>query len=81
MVVKSGCSEVMNVYSSFWMLSRGLVICGFSEWNFSNLCWSVGKGLGLSIRFLIRFVVHWVEFSSISWLHCIGVGASIIINA
>jgi hypothetical protein len=74
MVVKSGCSEVMNVYSS-------LVICGFSEWNFSNLCWSVGKGLGLSIRFLIRFVVHWVEFSSISWLHCIGVGASIIINA
>jgi hypothetical protein len=60
---------------------RGLIICRFSKWNFSNLCWSVGRGFGLSIKLLISLVVHWVEFSAIIWLHCIRVGASVIINA
>jgi hypothetical protein len=53
-------------------------MCGFSRWNCCNLCGSVGSGFGLLIRFLIRFVVHWVEFSSIRLLHCAGVGASVI---
>jgi hypothetical protein len=36
----------------------------------------VGGGFGCSIRLLIRFIVHWVEFSAINWLHYVGVGAS-----
>jgi hypothetical protein len=56
----------MYEYSSSCILFRGLVICGFSEWNFCSLCWSVGRGFWHSVRFLIRFVVHWVEFSAIS---------------
>jgi hypothetical protein len=53
-------------------------MCGFSEWKFINLCWSVGMGFGHSNKFFIRLVVHWVEFSAISWSHCVGVGASVI---
>jgi hypothetical protein len=68
----------MNEYISFWMLSSGFIICGFSKWNFCNLCGYVGRGFGLSIRFFIRFVVHWVEFSAIKLLRCVGVGASVI---
>ena len=34
------------------------MICGFFEWNICNMCGSVGKGLGLSLRLLISFVVH-----------------------
>ena len=34
------------------------MICGFFEWNICNMCRSVGKGLGLSLRLLISFVVH-----------------------
>jgi hypothetical protein len=30
-VARSGCSVVTNMYNSFWMLSSGTVICGFSE--------------------------------------------------
>jgi hypothetical protein len=69
---------VINEHISLWMLSRGLVICGFYEWNFCNLCGSVDRGFGHSFRFLIRFVVHWMEFSAIRLLHCVGVGASVI---
>jgi hypothetical protein len=36
------------------------------------------RGFGHSNKFLIRFVVHWMEFSAINWLHCVGVGASVI---
>jgi hypothetical protein len=65
-VTRFGCSLVINEYSSFWMLSSGSVICGFSEWNFIYLCWVVGRDFGLSIKFLIRFVVHWMWFSAIN---------------
>jgi hypothetical protein len=77
-VVRSGRSVVMNEYISFWMLSSGFIICKLSEWNFCNKCGSVGRGLGLSIRFLISFVVHCVEFSAIKLLLSVGVGASVI---
>ena len=60
------------------MLSSGLMMCGFSKWKFISLCWSIGMGFGHSNSFLINLVVNWVEFSSISWLHCVGVGASVI---
>ena len=60
------------------MLLVGFKICESFEWNFCNMCGSVGKGCRLSIRFLIRFVVHWMEFFAIKLLLCIGVGASII---
>jgi hypothetical protein len=43
-------------------------MCGFSRWNVCNMCGSVDRGLGFSSSFLIRFVVHRVEFSAISWL-------------
>jgi hypothetical protein len=68
----------MNEYISFWMLSDGFIICKFSEWNFFNMCGFVGRDFGLLVRFLIRFVVHWVEFSAIKLLLCVGVGASVI---
>jgi hypothetical protein len=55
----------MNEYNLFWILSSGLVICGFFEWNFCSICGSVDKGFGLSSSLLIRFVVHWVEFFAI----------------
>jgi hypothetical protein len=63
---------------SFWMLLGGFIICEFSEWNFCNMCGFVGRDFGLSIRFLIRLVVHWVEFSTIKLLLSVGVGASVI---
>jgi hypothetical protein len=69
---------VINEYILLWMLSRGLVICGFSKWNFCNLCGFVGRGFGLSIFFFIKFVVHKVDFSAVRLLHCVGVGASVI---
>jgi hypothetical protein len=56
----------MNEYNSFCMFESGVVICGFSEWNFCNLCGSVGIAFGHSVRFFIMFVVHWVEFSAIN---------------
>jgi hypothetical protein len=74
-----GRSRVMNEYNSFCILSSGLVIFGFSEWNSCNLCGSVDSGFGLSIKLLIRFDVHWVEFSIINWLLCVGMGASVLI--
>jgi hypothetical protein len=60
------------------MLESGVVIVGFSKWNFCSLCRSVGIGWEHSVRVLIRFVVHCVEFSAINWLLCFGVGASVI---
>jgi hypothetical protein len=42
------------------------------------MCGSVGRGFGLLVRFLIRFVVYWVEFFAIKLLLCVGVGASVI---
>jgi hypothetical protein len=68
----------MNECIFFWMLSDGFMICEFSVWNFCSICGFVGRGFGLSIRFLIRFVVHWVKLSAIKLLLCVGVGASII---
>ena len=53
-----GRSMVMNEYNSFCILLVGLVMCGFSKWNFCSLCRSVGREFGLSIKFLIRFIVH-----------------------
>jgi hypothetical protein len=53
-----GSSVVMNEYNSFCMLSSGLVMCWFSKWNFCSLCKSVDRGFGLSIKFLIRFIIH-----------------------
>jgi hypothetical protein len=61
-----GCSMVMNEYTSFCMLTSGLVIPGFSEWNFCNVCGSVGNGVGLLIILFNRINVHQVEFSLIS---------------
>jgi hypothetical protein len=40
-----------------------------------------GRDFGLSVRFLINFVVHCMEFSTIKLLLCVGVGASVIIIA
>jgi hypothetical protein len=57
---------VMNEYNSFCMLESGVVLYTFSEWNFCNLCKSVGIGFGHSVKFLFRFFVHWVEFSAIN---------------
>jgi hypothetical protein len=68
----------MNEYFFFWMLSGGFIICEFYERNFCNICGFVGRGFEPSIRFLIRFVVDWVEFSAIKLLLCVGVGASVI---
>jgi hypothetical protein len=68
----------MNVYISFCMLSNVLVISRFSEWNLCNVCGSVDSGVGLLIILFNRVNVQWVEFSLISWLHCVGVGASVI---
>jgi hypothetical protein len=68
----------MNEYNSFCMLESSMVIFGFSKWNFCSLFRSVGIGWGHSVRFLIRFVVHCVEFSAINWLFFSGVGASVI---
>jgi hypothetical protein len=42
------------------------------------VCVDQCRGFGSSIKFLIRFVVYCVDFSSIIWLHCVGVGASVI---
>jgi hypothetical protein len=42
------------------------------------MCGSVGNGVGLVVIVFRRVIVHWVEFSLISWLHCVGVGASVI---
>jgi hypothetical protein len=53
-IARSGRSLVMNEYMSFWILSSGFIICRFSEWNICNMCGSVGKGWGLSIRLLIN---------------------------
>jgi hypothetical protein len=53
-VARSGCLVVMNKYISFWMLSSGFMICGFSDWNFCNMCGSAGRGLGLSISFVVH---------------------------
>jgi hypothetical protein len=39
-------SVVINEFNSFWILSSGLVICGFSKWNFCNICGSVGRVFG-----------------------------------
>jgi hypothetical protein len=77
-IARSGRSVVMNEYISLWMLSSGSIICGFSEWNFCNMCGSVGRDFGLLVKFFIKFVVHRMEFSAIKLLLCIGVGASVI---
>jgi hypothetical protein len=69
---------VVNEYISFCMLSNGFVIHGFSKWNFCNVCGSVGSGIGLLVILFNRINVPRMEFSLISWLHCVGVGASII---
>jgi hypothetical protein len=68
----------MTVYVSFCMLSSSLVIPGFSKWNFCNGCSSVGSGVVLLIILFSRVNVQRVEFLLISWLHCVGVGASVI---
>jgi hypothetical protein len=60
------------------MLSSGLVIFGFSKWNFCSMYASVGSSVGLLIILFRRVNVQWVEFSLISWLHYVGVGASVI---
>jgi hypothetical protein len=41
-----GHSVVINEFNLFWILSSGLVICGFSKWNFCNICGSVGRVFG-----------------------------------
>jgi hypothetical protein len=68
----------MNVYVSFCMLSSGLVMPGFSRWNFYSGCGSDGIGVVWLIILLSRINVQRVEFPLISWLHCVGVGASVI---
>jgi hypothetical protein len=68
----------MNEYISFCMLSNGLVICRFYEWNFCSVCGSVGSGVGLLISLFRRINVQRMEFSLISWLHCVGVRANVI---
>jgi hypothetical protein len=77
-VSKFGHSVVMYEYSVFCMLFDGLVMCRFYEWNFCSICGRDGSGFGLLVSFLIRFVVHCVEFSPINWLHCVGVGANVM---
>jgi hypothetical protein len=69
---------VMNEYISFCILSASSVMCGFSKWNFISMCGSVGSGIGLLIILFRRVNVQWVVFSLISWLHYVGVGASVI---
>jgi hypothetical protein len=61
-----GRSVVMYEYISFCMLTNGLVIPGFFEWNFCSVCGSVGNGVGLLIILFNRINVHQVEFSLIS---------------
>jgi hypothetical protein len=39
---------------------------------------SVGSGIGLLIILFKRVNVQRVEFSLISWLHCVGIGARVI---
>jgi hypothetical protein len=57
---------VINENNFFCVLESGMVICGFFKWNFCNLCGFVDIGFEHSVRFLIRFVVHWVKFSAIN---------------
>jgi hypothetical protein len=68
----------MNEYISFCMLSNGLVMFGFFEWNFCNVCGSVDIGVGLLVILFNKINVQRVEFLLINWLHCVGVGASVI---
>jgi hypothetical protein len=42
------------------------------------VCGSVGSGVGLLVFFFNKINVQRVKFSLISWLHCVGVGASVI---
>jgi hypothetical protein len=42
------------------------------------VCGSVDSGVGLLVILFNRINVHWMEFYLISWLHCIGVGATVI---
>jgi hypothetical protein len=60
------------------MLSSSLVMPGFSKLNFCSGCGSIGSGVVLLIILFSRVNVQWVEFLLISWLHCIGVEASVI---
>jgi hypothetical protein len=60
------------------MLFNGFVICGFSKRDFCSMCGSVGNGIGLLVILFRRVSVQRVEFSLIRWLHCTGVGASVI---
>jgi hypothetical protein len=60
------------------MLSNGLAIPGFSEWNFINICGSIDIGVRLLVILFNKIDVQWVEFSLMSWLHCVGVQASVI---
>jgi hypothetical protein len=47
--------------------------------KFFSACGSIGSGVGLLIILFKRVFVHWVEFSLMSWLHCDGIEASVII--
>jgi hypothetical protein len=42
------------------------------------VCGFVGSGVGLLIILFKRINVQRVKFLLISWLHCVGVGASVI---
>jgi hypothetical protein len=42
------------------------------------VCGSVGSGVGLLVILFNKFNVQRVEFLLINWLHCVGVGASVI---
>jgi hypothetical protein len=65
-ISKLGRSMVINEYIYFYILSNGLVICGFFRWNFYNVCGSIGSGVRLLVHLFIRIVVHCVEFSLIN---------------
>jgi hypothetical protein len=69
---------VTNAYISFCMLSSGLVIPRFYKWNFCSGRGFVGSRVVWLIVLFNRIDIEWVEFLLISWLHRIGIGASII---
>jgi hypothetical protein len=45
---------------------------------FCNVCGSIGSGIGLLVILFNKINVYLMEFSWISWLHCVGVGTSVI---
>jgi hypothetical protein len=48
----------MNEYISFFVLSDGLVMCVFSEWNFCSMCGFVDNEVGWLISLFSSVIVH-----------------------